>query len=72
MLLRWENDQRQRYYIVHVHVDLFDTPMVSCFWGGIGTRRGGQRHWVADSASGALAHVETIAKTRCKHGYRTA
>jgi hypothetical protein len=68
-LYRWENTARQRYYLAHVHVDLFGDQLISCYWGGLQSRLGGQWHDVALSERDAETRLEAIFRTRAKHGY---
>ena len=67
-LTRWESDKR--YYIVWVHQDLFDTWLVSSYWGGLGTRLGGEKHKPIATATEAVKRLTSITKLREKHGYK--
>jgi hypothetical protein len=57
---RWENATRQRYYLTHVHVDLLGDRVISCYWGGLHSRLGGERHLVVayseEITCGVLLH----------------
>ena len=48
---RWERADG-RYYLVHLHLDLFGSLVVTLVWGGIGTRRGRVRHLPVASRAG--------------------
>lgn len=65
--IRYESTQR--YYLVRCARNLFGDLVLSCYWGGLGSRRGGERHTVlADSCELAQALAE-IARRRRQHGY---
>jgi hypothetical protein len=69
-LHRWENTDRQRYYLAHLHVDLLGDIVISSYWGGLHSRLGGQWHEKAVSDRDAESRLESISRTRSKHGYR--
>lgn len=68
-IVRWENKKRARYYIAHAHVDLLGDRIVSCYWGGLHARLGGEQHQLVDSDLAAQALLADISKTRLQRGY---
>lgn len=58
-----------RYYVVHCAPDLFGEWLLSRFWGGKDSRRGGERHMpLADPATG-IRVLQRIARVRARRGY---
>ena len=47
-LIRYES--AQRYYLVRCTRNLFGELVLSRYWGGLGSRRGGERHAVMADA----------------------
>jgi hypothetical protein len=64
------NETSQRYYLAHLHVDLLGDRLISCYWGGLHSRLGGQWHDVVTSDRDAETRLEAIFRTRAKHGYQ--
>ena len=67
-LTRWESDKR--YYIAWVHQDIFGAWILSSYWGGLGTRLGGEKHRPINTAIEAEKRLASISKLREKHGYK--
>ncbi len=68
MLKRWETESR--YYLASLHRDLFGEWVVYRIWGGKHNGRGNSRLDRVDSEEEGCRLLETIAKTRGRHGYR--
>lgn len=68
LVARWERDTR--YYIVHVHRDLWGALTVTRAWGGRGTAQGQVRHCVCDTRSSAAQLLLRVRRERHAHGYR--
>lgn len=68
--MRFVHPVSERYYEAHVLRDLFGDWTVFRVWGGLGTRRGGQRVDVLPSESDAEAQLRRIARRRVARGYR--
>lgn len=59
-----------RYYLVRCARDLFGDLVLSRYWGGLGSRRGGVRHCAMANANEALSALAAIERRRHQHGYQ--
>ncbi len=66
-LIRYES--AQRYYLVRCARNLFGDLVLSRYWGGLGSRRGGERHTVMADSSELAQTLAEIARRRQQHGY---
>lgn len=66
--IRWESDTR--YYVAVIHPDLFNGLVLSRYWGGKSSRKGGARHEVIGSLEEGVAMIQKYDKERAKHGYK--
>lgn len=66
-LVRWESESR--YYAVRVQLDLFGDLILSRYWGGKESHRGGERHEPVPSLEAALSRMMEIDRDRQRHGY---
>lgn len=66
-LIRYES--AQRYYLVRCARNLFGDLVLSRYWGGLGSRRGGERHTVMADTSELAQTLAEIARRRQQHGY---
>lgn len=65
---RWERADG-RYYLVHLHLDLFGSLVVTKVWGGIGTRRGRVRHLPVATRAEAARLLREVRHRRRQRGY---
>ena len=65
---RWESNTR--YYAARLHTDLLGDLVVTSFWGGKSSRRGGIRNIMVATWREGLDTLKSISKTRLRHGYR--
>jgi hypothetical protein len=66
---RWENLEKQRYYIAYINQDLWGNWLVSCSWGGKNRAGGRVNHLMGSSYRDAIDCLALIHKKRLKHGY---
>ena len=66
-LLRWETDTR--YYAVRIQRDLFGDLILTRYWGGKDSHRGGEKREPCVSEDFAYDRLEKIKKDRQRHGY---
>ena len=66
--IRYES--AQRYYLVRCAHNLFGELVLSRYWGGLGSRRGGERHAVMADADALAQALAEIARRRQRHAYR--
>ena len=66
--LRWEHEEKARYYEVRVCRDLFGAAVVLCQWGGIGSKLGGSQEKVVAAQSVATV-LAKISRRRVQRGY---
>jgi hypothetical protein len=67
--MRWINEEKARYYEVHLVRDLFgEWTLIAC-WGALGSRRGGLRRTGVASYPDGLAQMTAIGKRRRRRGY---
>ena len=66
-LIRYES--AQRYYLVRCTRNLFGELVLSRYWGGLGSRRGGERHAVMADADALAQALAAIARRRQRHAY---
>ena len=66
--LRWEHEEKARYYEVRVCRDLFGAAVVLCHWGGIGSKLGGSQEKVVAEQSLATVLAQ-ISRRRVQRGY---
>ena len=66
--IRYES--AQRYYLVRCARNLFGELVLSRYWGGLGSRRGGERHAVMADADALAEALAAIARRRQRHAYR--
>jgi hypothetical protein len=67
---RRESAESQRDYLAHVHAGLFGNRLISCNWGGLHSRFGGQWDDVAPSDRLAETGLESIYRARAKHWHQ--
>ena len=67
--VRWENPSNRRYYAAVVQQNLFGEWEMFCYWGGIGTRRGGSRAMPALSREDALHKLAKLSTRRSRRHY---
>lgn len=65
--IRYES--AQRYYLVRCARNLFGELVLSRYWGGLGSRRGGERHAVMADADALAQALAAIARRRQRHAY---
>ncbi len=70
MKIRWENDERGRYYVVHLHRDLLGDWCLTRVWGRKGSSLGRTRHDVVESEQAGRELIKKIAVRRRQRGYR--
>lgn len=70
MKIRWENDERGRYYVVHLYRDLLGDWRLTRIWGRKGSALGQTRHEVVESEQAGWALIDKIAIRRRQRGYR--
>lgn len=68
LYIRWE--QGSRYYILHLHEDLWGALCVTKAWGARGAAQGQVRHQVCDSRAEAAALIWKLRRQRSSRGYR--
>jgi predicted DNA-binding WGR domain protein len=61
MKIRWENDERGRYYQVYLHRDLLGDWRLTRVWGRKGSALGQTRHDVVDSEHEGREMIKKIA-----------
>ena len=66
--IRYES--AQRYYLVRCARNLFGELVLSRYWGGLGSRRGGERHTIMADADALAQALAEIARRRQRHAYR--
>ncbi len=66
----WYNASNQRYYHVKLQRDLLGDLIVFQTWGGLGSRRGGNKSTFIKSYSAALQYLEKLHKRRLEHDYQ--
>ena len=62
-------ESASRYYILRCEPDLLGDLVVSRFWGGKGSRCGGEKHERVPSLEAGLKLLASIVRTRQRHGY---
>ena len=67
LIVRWERDSR--YYMVHVHVDLWGELVVTRAWGGRGTAQGQVHHAVCEDRASAARLLLKVRRERRSNGY---
>ena len=68
-MYRWVNEEKRRYYQVHLVEDMFgDWSLIAC-WGGLDSHRGGMRSTVVSSHEVGLERIREIDKRRKQRGY---
>lgn len=65
----WEDNERGRYYLVHLHQDLFGDWLLTRAWGSRNSNRGGVRHDLVDNELDGKRKIRKIAARRRQHGY---
>jgi predicted DNA-binding WGR domain protein len=70
MKIRWENEERGRYYVVHLYRDLLGDWRLTRIWGRKGSALGQTRHEVVESEQAGRALIDKIAIRRRQRGYR--
>ena len=70
MLRQIRYESAQRYYLVRCARNLFGELVLSRYWGGLGSRRGGERHAVMADADALAQALAEIARRRQRHAYR--
>ena len=65
----WKSNNN-RYYKVIIHKDLFNDLIVTCIWGGVGSRLGNYKHQVVNSISEAYEFIKSISHIRERRGYK--
>jgi len=71
-MYRWVNEEKRRYYQVHLVEDMFgDWSLIAC-WGGLDSRRGGMRSTVVASHEAGFERIREIGKRRKQRGYRNS
>jgi predicted DNA-binding WGR domain protein len=68
LYVRWE--QGSRYYIVHLHEDLWGALCVTRAWGARGAPQGQVRHQTCASRAEAAAVLWRLRRQRNARGYR--
>lgn len=68
MYRRWQREDG-RYYLVHLHQDLFGTWVLTRAWGQLGSSRGQVRHFLLESEEHGRLLIDAIARRREQHGY---
>jgi predicted DNA-binding WGR domain protein len=68
--LRWECEATRRYYGASVQTNLFGEIEVWRFWGGIGSKRGGEMHEPVPDIATAARTLAVISKRRTARGYQ--
>ncbi len=69
MKIRWENDERGRYYLVHLHRDLLGDWCLTRVWGRKGSSLGQIRHDFIENEQVGREMIKKIAVRRRQHGY---
>lgn len=69
MLRQIRYESALRYYLVRCARNLFGELVLSCYWGGLGSRRGGERHAVMADADALAQALAEIARRRQRHAY---
>jgi hypothetical protein len=69
--MRWVNDAKALYYKGTLVQDLFGDWNLITAWGGLGSRRGGQRNTYVPSHEAGLQQLAAIDKRRRQRGYRS-
>ena len=69
---RWIHPHKRRWYLLLLHQDLFGDWVLLRAWGGLDSRRGGERKEILDDIGNAERLVKEIRRTRLRHGYRPA
>jgi predicted DNA-binding WGR domain protein len=70
LFLYWENSANSRYYQIIFEQDLLQDWVLIKLWGRHGTRLGRQQKIVCESYQQGLTLIETVKKTRQRHGYQ--
>jgi len=68
-MYRWVNEEKRRYYQVHLVEDLFRQWSLIICWGALDSRRGGVRSIVVSSYDEGLERIREIDKRRKQRGY---
>ena len=66
----WINDEKARYYQVHLVQDLFGDWTLIAVWGALGSHRGGLRSTGVASYADGVVQLAAIGKRRRSRGYR--
>jgi len=67
-VLRWEHGSR--FYLAHLHRDLFGQWGLTVVWGTRGGGAGGRKHHPAEDLSAAQALLAAVLRRREQRGYR--
>lgn len=68
LLLRWENGSR--YYLIHLHTDLWGALCVTRAWGARGTSQGQVRHQLCETRAEAARLLWQLRGQRRARGYQ--
>jgi predicted DNA-binding WGR domain protein len=66
-LMRWES--KTRYYAVRVQADLFGDVILSRYWGGKNSHRGGEKHEPLATLEAVKRRLSEIDRDRRRNGY---
>lgn len=65
----WEDNERGRYYMVHLHQDLFGDWLLTRAWGSKDSHRGRVKHDLVNNEHDGKRKIKKIAARRRQHGY---
>ena len=69
ILLRWERQSDNRYYLAFLYRDLLGDLILTKVWGGVGKPAGQQLHIPVKTESEGLRMIDEVIKRRWKSGY---
>jgi len=69
MKIRWENNERGRYYLVYLDQDLLGDWRLTRVWGRKGSSLGQTRHDLVETEHAGREMIKKIAMRRRQHGY---
>jgi predicted DNA-binding WGR domain protein len=69
ILLRWERNTDNRYYLALLYRDLLGDLVLTKVWGGIGKATGQQHNTHVNTVEDGLALIDQIIRKRKQRGY---
>ena len=69
IILRWERQSDNRYYLAMLYRDLLGDLILTKVWGGAGKPAGQEMHMPVHDEAAGLALIDQVIKRRRQRGY---